>query len=254
MIFGVLLSPFLSEAKTLETTSRFDRVDALDLDASALPGKDQPEFDGNIPESLRRQVLEDLEFLASRKGEKGSETFYEIFDQTIFDGSRLLEFFNRRVRKVAVDSDPRDPSLIAYIKINGDPSVIWLKASYTSFDMPQIFRVSLLLHESRHTEIDDGFWLHPNCPTPFVDSQGRDIVGALSGEKIEGRDACDHSSYGSYGAQATFLKHIDKVCSNCSEKQKLDARLYSEDAVARILDPEMQQMLRDELESAHENK
>lgn len=238
------LGTALSLATSLGVAASLDAT--IDLNQNNLAPAALPDIDASVPAALKKQLSDDLKFLGELNGGATSETFYEIFDLNNFDGVRLVDFFNVRVRKVILDSDPKDPSLIAYVKTNGDPSALHLKASYTTFDMPQVFRLSILLHESRHTELADGFWLHQDCPTPFQNDDGHDITGILSGEKLEGRPACDWSSYGAYGAQATFLKHVEKTCESCNEKMKLDARLYSEEPLQRILNPEMQDALRNE--------
>lgn len=80
----------------------------------------------------------------------------------------------------------------------------------------------------------NGNWIHAVCPIPYVDENGKDIVGIISGAKMEGMAACDTNPLAAYGLQAVLLKNIEKHCANCSEKTLMDAKIFGDDTIYRI--------------------
>jgi hypothetical protein len=115
-----------------------------------------------------------------------------------------------------------------------DSSKIWLTHNYTDFDHPQVAKMMVVFHEARHTEDDNGNWAHATCPTPFKDDQGRDMKSIWTGSTLAGEPACDDVSIGSYGSSTIMLKNIQKFCTNCTDKVKMDAGIYSDDQFKRI--------------------
>jgi hypothetical protein len=104
----------------------------------------------------------------------------------------------------------------------------------------------MMYHESRHTEVRNNNWHHAKCPIPFRDKNGEDIVGIVSGMKLEGLDACDATVYGAYGSSTVMIKNIAKYCTNCNEKTKMDAEIWAEDGAKRIVDPKAAAQLADD--------
>ncbi|MEK7383387.1 MAG: hypothetical protein AAB262_08885 [Elusimicrobiota bacterium] len=128
-----------------------------------------------------------------------------------------------------------------------DPSRIWLGGGYTTYSMPQICRVVIGFHEARHTEVANNFWRHALCPTPFKDENGQDVRSLVSGLLMAGQDACDESPIGSYGVEAILFKNIEKHCSSCSGKVRMDAGLYGDDVYKRIVGTAAVKALRGDL-------
>ena len=107
----------------------------------------------------------------------------------------------------------------------------------------------IVFHEARHTEDDNGNWMHATCPTPFVDDQGREIRSIWTGAVLAGEPACDDNAYGSYASSMIMLKNISKFCTNCTEKVQMDAGLYADDQLKRVTNPSAAQAIRQDLYS-----
>ena len=118
-----------------------------------------------------------------------------------------------------------------------DPSKMWLTQNFIQFSHPQIARMMVVYHESRHTETQNGNWPHATCPTPFLDKDGKDMVSIWTGATLAGEPACDVTPFGSYGSSMIMLKNISKFCSNCTDKVKMDAGIYADDQFKRVIDP-----------------
>lgn len=206
------------------------------------------EFDPAVPAAVRTQLVNDLDFLRTLKGKETSLYYQEIFKSERFEGQGLLDFFNTRVRKVALNDCGGGPSVGACVIPSIDSSVMWLTPNYVTFEIPQIYRLSVVLHEARHTEDRENNWFHATCPIPYLDEDGKDIVGIISGSKMEGKDACDTTAYGSYGMQAILLKNIELNCTSCSEKVRMDGKLFGDDTLKRISDLNIRQSMRDDLQ------
>ncbi len=212
-----------------------------------FPAFGQVKMDPSVPAGVRQQLTEDLEFVGTLQGRGTPALFQEIFSSPALNGAELLSFFNERVQLVNMDDCGGGPAVGACVRPYVDPSVMWLTQNYVTFDIPRIFRLSVVFHEARHTEVTNDFWHHATCPVPYRDESGNDIVGIISGTKMEGQAACDLTPYGSYGLQAVFLKTIEKTCSNCSDKVLMDAQLFGDDTLKRISDVNVRKSMRDAL-------
>lgn len=190
-------------------------------------------FDAEVVPELKKQILEDFQFVQSIRGSSTSTLHQKVFGSV--DGSNYFDWFNKRVFSVGVD-DCGSPTAVACVIVMY-PNKIWMSPNYTKFSHPQIARLSVIYHEARHTEEENGNWSHANCPVPFRDARGKDVRSIWTGALLEGRPACDGTAFGSYGSATIFLKNISKNCANCSEKVKADADLYGTDQLNRITDP-----------------
>jgi hypothetical protein len=104
----------------------------------------------------------------------------------------------------------------------------------------------VVFHESRHTEDANDNWPHATCPTPFLDSHGKDMTSIWTGATLAGEPACDVTPLGSYGSSTIMLKNVQKFCSNCTDKVKMDAGIYADDQMGRITGADAKtQMLKD---------
>ncbi len=201
-------------------------------------------FDANVPVKLQDQMRDDLGFIQSIKGTGASELHKNIFGMV--DGQTYMTFFASRVKAIGLDSCG-GPKAVACVQPYKNHSKMWLTPNYTKFNHPQITRMMIVFHESRHTEIIHDFWFHANCPDPFKDAKGDDMISIFTGATLAGEDACDTTPLGSYGSSLIMLKNIQKFCANCTDKIKMDAGIYADDQVGRITGPTAKKQIREDL-------
>ena len=202
----------------------------------------QPSF-SNVPAPLQVQLQQDIDFVKDIKGTNGSSLYQGIFGETSMSGKGLSDFFEKRITEFGMDSCGGGPGVAACVQPFLSTHTMWITPMYATSNIPQIYRVSVIFHEARHTEVNKMFWHHANCPIPYLDANGHDIVGIISGTKMEGKNACDSVKRGAYGLQAVLLKNIAKACTNCGQKMMMDAELFGDDTLNRISDLK----LRDEM-------
>jgi hypothetical protein len=190
------------------------------------------DFDANVPADLKTQMLQDLDFMKTVRGDKVTPLHQQIYG-TMAGG--YGDWFTSRVQSVGLN-DCGSPIAVACVIPFQDPSKMWLTNNYTKFDHPQIARLMVVYHEARHTESQSGNWMHATCPDPFLDAQGHDMKSIWTGAALAGQDACDSTPFGSYGSSTILLKNVALNCKNCSDKVKMDAGLYSDDQLGRIID------------------
>jgi len=191
------------------------------------------EFDSDVQPVLKKQILDDFSFIQSIKASNASPMHQKVFGDV--DGANYFSWFSKRVFSVGLD-DCGSASAVACVIVSV-PNKIWMTPNYTKFDHPQIARLSVVYHEARHTEEENGNWSHATCPTPFKDAHGSNMQSIWTGALLEGKPACDITAYGSYGSATIFLKNIGKYCTNCGEKVMADADLYGNDQLGRVIDP-----------------
>jgi len=191
------------------------------------------QFDRDVDASLKQQILNDLEFMGSLKGTKATPLHRKIFGKV--DGRTYLRWFEDRVSTVGKNLCGSDTAVACVLSMW--PNKIWMTPNYTKFSQPQIARLSVIYHEARHTEADEGFWPHATCPKPFLNDEGKDVRSIWTGALLQGEPACDVTAFGSYGTQTILLKNIAMNCSNCTEKVRADADLFANDQLIRIIDP-----------------
>jgi hypothetical protein len=190
-------------------------------------------FDSDIDPALKTQMLADLSFMDSIQGNAGTPLHQKIFGAV--NGKVYQQWFASRVFSVG-KQDCGNPSAVACV----DPQYankMWVTPNYTNFDHPQIARLSVIYHESRHTEAAHNNWPHATCPTPFLDAQGQDMRSIWTGALLQNEPACDITPFGSYGSQTILLENIAGNCSNCTSKVQADAKLFGDDQLNRITDP-----------------
>jgi hypothetical protein len=76
-----------------------------------------------------------------------------------------------------------------------------------------------------------------------LDENGHEKVSIWTGASLAGEPACDTTAFGSYGSSTIMLKNISKFCTNCADKVKMDADLYSTDQLGRISDASVKQSM-----------
>ena len=213
--------------------------------APEIPAPPALAFDPNVTSAIRAQMGQDLAFVGTIRGAATSRLHRDIFGPV--DGPVYLRWFGSRVKAVGFDEKDSGPTTIAYVLIRTQPWKMWLTRNFIGYAMPQVARVMFMFHEARHTESDNGNWSHAVCPNPFVGEDGREVLGFLSGQPMAGKAACDRVARGSYGSATIMLKNISKFCANCTEKVRLDAGIYADDQVKRIIDPAARKEMRDDL-------
>lgn len=198
-------------------------------------------FDADVTKEIKTQFTNDLA-LANQIQSSGQTPFHkEIYGSV--SGASYKKFFEDRITEVGLDACGGGGSVAACVQPFFSPNKMWLTPNFVKASAPQIARVMIIYHEARHTESQHGNWSHDNCPTPFLDEQGHDIVGLISGAKLEGLAACDSTYLGSYGSSTVMVKNIAKFCTNCSDKVKLDAEIWASDQLNRIDRPSVKKAM-----------
>jgi hypothetical protein len=154
-----------------------------------------------------------------------SPLFQELFDGQ--EASDVTRFFFKRVTSFSWD-----PSLTGNILASAAPGTTHITVGPALFDssIPQIYRISTLIHEARHNESKR--WGHVGCNSDYTFK----LDGIVFPEtRLAHTYACDRSAKGAYGIEYVFLRAIVNSCTNCTEKMKLDAKLYGDyEALVRI--------------------
>jgi hypothetical protein len=188
-------------------------------------------FDGDVPAAIKTQMQDDLLFMAGLQG-SGSTNFHkQIFGEV--DGLNYKNFFESHIDSVGLNSCGGGNAVACVIPFYSS-SKMWLTKNFINFSHPQVARMMVVYHESRHAETNHGNWSHDTCPDPFLDEQGHEMTSIWTGAKLAGQPACDSTAFGSYGSSTILLKNISKFCANCSEKVKMDADIYATDQLGRI--------------------
>ena len=190
-------------------------------------------FDRDVPADIQQQMIADMAFIGTIAGGAGTPLHQKIFGAV--DGATYVRFFNSRVTGIGMNDCGMAKAVACVIPMR-DPSKMWLTQNFVKFDHPQIARMMVVFHESRHTETRHGNWPHATCPTPFLDANGKDMVSIWTGASLAGEPACDVTPLGSYGSSTIMLKNVQKFCTNCTDKVKMDAGLFADDQLGRITD------------------
>ncbi len=229
---------------TAKMTARFAQGTSVVL-PSPLP-LSVPQFSPSVPKDVVAETMADFTFIQGIQGTDGTPIYRKIFGAAV-DGSNLNTFFSDRITGFDMDDCGGGSGVAACVQPMFDSHIMWLTQNYVTFKIPQIYRISVILHESRHTEDSENNWPHASCPVPYQDDTGADIRGIISGTLLEGKPACDTTEYGAYGLEAAFLKNIEMFCSNCSAKVQMDGKLFGEDTVKRIIGKTASAALRKDL-------
>lgn len=190
-------------------------------------------FDKGVPADIQAQMREDLAFMKSISGSGATPLHLQIYGKV--DGGAYSSFFETRVSAIGMNSCGGGNAVACVIPFM-DPSKMWLTKNFIRFKHPQVSRMMVVYHEARHTESKNGNFPHADCPTPFKDAQGNDMKSIWTGALLAGEPACDVTPFGSYGSSTIMLKNIQKYCSSCNDKVKMDAGLYADDQINRVTD------------------
>lgn len=200
-------------------------------------------FDKDVPADIQKQMLADLAFIKGLAGEKATALHKKIFGAV--SGADYAKFFETRVSAIGMNSCGGGNAVACVIPFR-DPSKMWLTQNFIRFSHPQVSRMMVVYHEARHTETKNWNWGHATCPTPFRDENGKDMKSIWTGATLAGEPACDETPLGSYGSSTIMLKNISKYCVNCTDKVRMDAGLYADDQMGRIIDADAKKEMKDD--------
>lgn len=208
-----------------------------------FPPTDCP-IDSDVPPAIQKQMRDDMAFMATVQGSAGSALHQQIFGPV--NGETYVNFFRTRVKGVGMSACGGGNAVACVIPMVAS-SKMWLTQNYIKFSHPQISRLMVVFHESRHTERQNGNWGHARCPRPFLDPNGNEYHSIWTGATLSGEAACDVTPYGSYGSSLIMLKNIQKFCTSCTNKVRMDAGLYADDQFTRITDPGARKAIQQDL-------
>jgi hypothetical protein len=200
-------------------------------------------FDSNVPANIKAQATDDLTFMYQLQGNGQTPFHQEIFKSV--DGKAYQAFFESHIQALGMN-DCGGGAAVACVIPFFNPHKMWLTKNFVDFSHPQIARLMVMFHESRHSETEHGNWAHDYCPTPFLDKDGKDMKSIWTGAPLAGEPACDSTYKGSYGSSTVLLANVSKYCSNCSDKVKMDANIYAMDQLGRIDDEQVKQSMIDD--------
>jgi hypothetical protein len=208
-------------------------------------------FRSDVPISVKNQMIDDLKFVDQIQGNMQTPFHRSLFGS--LKGQNYKVFFEKRISAVAMD-DCGSPNTIACVLTYYKPiNIMWLTENYYKFSQPSIARVMTIFHEARHTENKNNNWFHADCPIPFLDENGKDRISLWTGVKLEGLAGCDETAFGSYGISVIMLQNISKFCTNCSEKIKMDADIYSSDELNRMYLPTVKKSMQNDFNTKVKN-
>jgi hypothetical protein len=201
-------------------------------------------FDASVAPATQKQMADDLAFVDTITSNDTSKLHNSIFGKV--QGSDYTHFFESRITSIG-SHNCGSPNAVACVIPILSSSKMWITPNFTQFSHPQIARLMVVFHEARHTEIKNRFWSHASCPKPFKDAAGEDIKSLWTGAVLAGEPACDITPFGSYGSSLIMLKNISKYCTNCTAKVKMDAGIYADDQLKRIIDPQAKSAIKNDL-------
>ncbi len=190
-------------------------------------------FESGVPENVKTQMIADLGFMAQVVSSGTTPLHRQIFGEV--NGASYEDWFTRRIKRIGLNSCGSPKAVACVIPFLGSDR-FFITRNYIDFDHPTIARLMVVYHEARHTETQNGNWSHAQCPTPFRDANGKDYQSIWTGASLAGEAACDVTALGSYGSSTILLRNISQACTNCTEKTRLDAQLYADDQLNRVVD------------------
>ncbi len=197
-------------------------------------------FDSDVPKAIQDQMVLDLGFMNQLTGIGQTPFHKQIYTEV--SGAAYKTYFESRITDVGLDSCGGGPA-VACVQPFFSPNKMWLTENFIRFSHPQVARMMVVYHEARHSESNNGNWMHDTCPRPFLTTDGKDMTSIWTGAKLEGQPACDSTYMGSYGSSTIMLKNISKYCTNCSDKVKMDAGIYADDQLGRIDRPDVKRAM-----------
>jgi len=117
--------------------------------------------------------------------------------------------------------------------------IITLGPGYTK-SLPQLARVSVQVHEARHSDCTGG--LPPSDvellqagEAPLTTSCGHSHVECPPGHEFAGLPACDDHAWGAYAVEMLFAEAVGSHCPKCTEEDRQIGMIIALDSSTRIL-------------------
>lgn len=185
------------------------------------------EYDGSISDELKEIVAEDFNELFSLQGSTTSKLHERVWGN--FDGSNFKKIINEKFSKIKSSNRGCGSGILC---INGySPKTLILNSQYYPGVEPGLARMAQYMWATRVYENQP-----INCPKPFLDSYGNDVISAYNGNKMEGLKNCDKSINGAYSSTAIFLKNVYLYCTSCTNETKSSAKILYEYFLERVVD------------------
>jgi hypothetical protein len=199
-----------------------------------------------VMERIRSVLEEDARYVQSMRT-AGTSPLYRSSYGGPFSGEFVLGWLGQRMRNIIYSENalPMETRMVpengririetsgvlaANLSRNGPQmrNTFLIGPAFLSTGMPQITRISVFLHEGRHSDgfegpIDPRFegYQHADCPQSFPH------------EMLRGKAACESHDRGSYSFQAIFLREVILNCTSCSSYVKRVARVAFDDSLER---------------------
>lgn len=183
------------------------------------------QFDGDVSPALRKQIEADLAWMSQVEGSEATPIHQQTFGP--IHGGGYAQWFHGRVFYFGVDSCG-GASAVACVKAKYN-NKMFVTGNFINAKVPQAARLMTLFHEARHTEKENGMWSHARCPSNFP------YRSIWTNARLRNKTACDNTAYGSYASAAVLFNNISRFCTNCTDKIKADARLYSDEQGKRVI-------------------
>ncbi|MFM6929064.1 MAG: hypothetical protein ACKOX6_11410 [Bdellovibrio sp.] len=188
-------------------------------------------FDSGVPQNTQSQFSIDIDYAGSLNLSAPTPLHKKVFGTS---NAPYGKFFQDRIFSVGYE-ETEDIS-VAFVSPWVD-NKMFLTQNFLKFSHPQIARLMIFFHESRHTERSQSNWPHAYCPDPFLDKNGKEIKSIWTGSPLAGESGCDTTALGAYGTSVIMLKNVAKSCANCNDKVKMDADIYASDQLNRLINP-----------------
>ena len=169
----------------------------------------------SLPRGVKSRVRSDLEFAHSIHGIDATPLHRGIFGDGPLNGDRYVSFFEKRVTRIEGEGI-LFASCKGALACHAGGTEIRLSKNYARLGLPQVVRLSYLLHEARHSE----GWPHVKCPPG--------VHAPFTGVSLEGKKACDSSSLGAYGIQIVMLRNIEKFCGSCEKSVRQESGRFAD--------------------------
>lgn len=222
-------------------------------------------FFGRTTTTLRKNIYDDINTFYDPQITMGSESdpyYSAIFGNT---GLSLFTFFDDRVNFVAEFSDPTSDYLAAnvgsaaYFDAWSDPSaanlslsgssplhvsstrtglIVINSARYATFTSHA--RLSILLHEGRHSDCTGGLTQVQINKLKTGDQSDLSTCAHTHdvcpvGHSLAGEIACDDHLWGPYSVQYVYLKRIYDHCANCTATDRTLMEILMLDAFEKVI-------------------
>jgi len=203
-----------------------------------------PDFSSSVPISIQNQVVQDLKFIYAYPEYPGAGPLHQELFGTI-SGKNYEKFFSDHINTIDSGDCAGGKGVMACaLGVFGIFKRMWLTSSYGVGSQPQVYRISILFHEARHTESVNNNWSHISCVELQKDVRNR-VYGS---HNLYGQEACDDVSRGSYGLQVVLMSNLAANCKDCSSKFKMDALWNAGHYLERVIDSHARQELYDEMD------